>query len=134
MDRDPLRAEVWRTVQALNRAWAKDGDPDRLTEWFHPRMVAITPSAPARLVGRDACVAAWKGFVEHARVLRWDERDPRVDLHAGDAVAVVTYDYTATVELGGQVADLEGRDMLVLVSEGGRWWVVADQFSPTPRG
>jgi hypothetical protein len=25
-----------------------------------------------------------------------------------------------------------GRDMLVLVREDGRWWVVADQFSPYP--
>jgi len=34
--------------------------------------------------------------------------------------------------MGGQTVTMGGRDMMSLVNENGRWWVVADQFSPYP--
>jgi hypothetical protein len=35
-------------------------------------------------------------------------------------------------EMGGQTVKMGGRDMFFFVKEDGRWWAVADQFSPYP--
>ncbi len=126
---DPLQQEAWATIRALNDAWTK-GDPDDLAHYFHERMVAITPTDRERRVGRAACVAGWKGFAEAATIHRWVERDPQIELY-GDT-AVVTYYFDMSFDMAGRRIDLGGRDMFVLVRENGRWWAVADQFSPYP--
>lgn len=97
-------------------------------------MVAITPTDRLRLEGREACVAAWQGFLDEAKVTRWEEREPDVRLHGQGRLAIVTYYYDMTVEVAGGAIDLSGRDMLVLVEEGGRWRMVADHLSGFPDG
>ena len=129
--RDPAAREVWRTVRALNDAWTR-ADGSRLPEYFHERMVAIVPGARERLAGRAACVASWRSFVASAAIHGWQEIDPRVEMY-GDA-AVVTYEYRVEITRDGSDLTLRGRDMLTLVRENGRWWLVADQFSPLPGG
>ncbi|MFA7249436.1 MAG: nuclear transport factor 2 family protein [Dehalococcoidia bacterium] len=125
-------SEVWATIQALNRAWAVEGRPDDLADYFHERMVAVTATDRARLEGRAACVAAWKQFTQLADIHYWREADPRVDLHGDGSFAVVTYYFDMSYDMGGQTVNVGGRDMFALVNEGGRWWVVADQFSAYP--
>lgn len=127
MDCDEL--EVWDTVQALNRCWTA-GDPADLREHFHERMVAVTPSDQLPLVGRDACVAGWTAYTRSTRILSWQTHELRVWVH-GDT-AVVTYQYEMVCEREGRQFRPAGRDMMVLVRSAGRWWVVADQFSPYP--
>jgi hypothetical protein len=39
---DPRENEVWAFVRKLNDAWTREKG-GRLGEFFHPRMVAITP-------------------------------------------------------------------------------------------
>lgn len=126
---DETQQEVWDTIRAVNEAWTR-GDPDQLGEFFHPRMVAITPSDRLRREGAEACQAGWKAFVEATRIHAWREVDPLVHVH-GDA-AVVTYYYDIDFEMNGQRMREGGRDMFFLVREDGRWWVVADQFSSWP--
>lgn len=72
--------EVWKTVQALNRAWTKEGKPEALKKFFHKDMVAITATDRLRLEGRDACVASWKAFTDKAKIHKWEESDPKVHL------------------------------------------------------
>lgn len=36
-------------------------------------------------------------------------------------------------EMGGQLIEMGGRDMFVFVKENGKWWDVADKFSPYPQ-
>lgn len=126
---DPLQREIWAVVQELNRAWTL-GHPERLAEWFHPQMVAVTPGEPRRLECGADCVAGWTAYAEAARIFGWKERNALVRVH-GEA-AVVAYTYEIDVELGGVRRLLQGRDLLFLVREEGRWRVVADQFSPMP--
>lgn len=128
---DPIEQEIWATVRAMNDAWTRD-DASRLVDYFHPMMVAVTPTDRHRLEGGPTCIAAWKGFSEASRIHRWEEVDPIIHVH-GDA-AVVAYDYAMSYEMAGATVDTGGRDMLFLVKDGGRWWVVADQFSPYPKG
>lgn len=123
-------SEVWATVQAMNRAWAAENDPDRLGEFFHPKMVAITPVDRLRRLGQADCVAGWREFTEACRILWWRESDPIVGVF-GDC-AVVTYYFDMEYETGGRTIRSDGRDMMTLVREDNRWWVIADQFSPYP--
>jgi ketosteroid isomerase-like protein len=127
---DSTKQEVWETVRAMNETWTK-GDAGRLADFFHPNMVAVTPTDRRRLEGGPRCLAAWKGFSEATRIHRWEEVDPIIHVY-GDA-AVVVYDYDMSFDMAGRTIDTGGRDMFFFVREGGRWWAVADQFSPYPK-
>ncbi len=132
MDELAVKQRIWKTVQAMNGLWAIDGRADELTEYFHERMSAITPGDRLRLFGRDACVAGWKAFSDAAKVHYWKEIDPQIELFGDGTFAVVTYYFDMSYDMGGQTVIMGGRDMMSLVNEDGRWWVVSDQFSPYP--
>lgn len=133
MDRPKVEEEVWQFIQALNRLWTVENKPDELANYFHQNMVAVSPTGRLRIEGREACVAAWKAFTEAARIHYWRETDPKIELFGGDRFAVVTYYFDMSFDSGGQTIKMGGRDMFALVNENGRWWVVADQFSPYPQ-
>lgn len=126
---DPVKQEVWSTLRALNDAWTK-GDPDDLAAYFHENMVAVTATDRERLTGRNACLESWKRFAQAARIHRWTELEPQIQLYGN--TAVVTYYFDMAFDMGGRTVELDGRDMFVFVHENGRWWAVADQFSPYP--
>jgi len=129
---DPIKQEVWSTLRELNDCWTTtDGNPEQLAKYFHKDMVAITPTDPKRLEGREACVAGWVGFAKAAKIHKWEELEPQIAVF-GDS-AVVTYYFDMSFTMGGQRVDLRGRDMFFFVKESGRWWAVADQFSPDPK-
>ena len=133
MDRPKAEEEVWQFIQALNRLWTVENKSDELANYFHQNMVAVSPSDRLRIEGREACVAAWKAFTEAATIHYWTVTDPKIELFGGDTLAVVTYYFDMSFDSGGQTVKMGGRDMFALVNEHGRWWVVADQFSPYPQ-
>jgi ketosteroid isomerase-like protein len=124
--------EVWDFVQEMNRVWAIDKKPERLSDYFAPEMVAITPTDRHRREGRGSCVAGWTEFVQATKILRWAERNPVVLMLAEGRSAVVAYDFEINHELGGREVQMRGRDLMTLDKRDGRWWLVADHFSPTP--
>jgi len=126
---DPVKQKIWTTVRAMNDAWTK-GNPDDLAKFFHRDMVAITATDRNRLDGGAACIAGWKAFSNAARIHRWEEIDPII--HVYNDSAVVAYYYDMSFDMGGQTINMAGRDMLFFVKENGKWWAVADQFSPYP--
>src|SRR5512139_2087581 len=107
----PAEREVWQTVQRMNQAWTS-GRVDDLEEFFHPDMVAVTPTEPRRLEGRAACIASWRQFTERAVIHAWRELEPRVQIF-GEA-AVVSYGYELQCELRGRQVLLAGRDLMTL--------------------
>ena len=128
----PTEGRIWATVQAMNRCWTCGdlSELDRLNDYFHDTMVAITPTDKHRLEGRETCVAAWKAFARNANVHYWKESDPKVQVY-GNA-AVVTYYYDMSFDMGGRTITTGGRDMFTLIHKDGKWWIVADHFSPYP--
>ena len=124
------KTKVWETVQNMNRCWTT-GKSEELTAFFHKKMIAVTPTDPMPLLGQKACLASWKSFTETATIHSWRELEPNVEIH-GDA-AIVSYLYELDCEVGVQRLRLEGRDLVFLMKEGDKWWVVADQFSPYPK-
>jgi ketosteroid isomerase-like protein len=132
MDDTIVKNEVWKTVQELNRIWTKPGNRNELEKYFHKDMVAITPSDIERRIGRKSCMEGWIAFAEAATIHSWKETDPLIQIYNNGKTAIVTYDYECQCEMGGKSLNLRGRDMMTLVKEDGRWWLVADQFSPFP--
>lgn len=126
---NPVEQEIWATIRALNDAWTK-GNPDDLSQYFHPRMLAITATDRHRLDGGAVCVTAWKSFANAARIHHWKEVDPVIRVYGESAV--VSYDFDMSFDMGGQTVNMAGRDMFFLSRENGKWWAVADQFSPYP--
>lgn len=126
---DDIRRDVWTTLRKLNDCWTKSDGKD-LVHYFHPNMVALTPSDRLRREGRDACVAGWVGFAAQARIHHWREIDPQIQLY-GDT-AIVSYYFDMSCDIGGQTLHLTGRDLFTFVKENGRWWAVSDQFSSYP--
>jgi hypothetical protein len=132
MDESKIKKDVWAAVQALNRLWTVENRADELLNYFHKKMVAITPTDRLRRDGGTACVAGWKEFTDAAKIHYWKEIDPKIEIFGNGAFAVVTYYFDMSFDMGGQTVTMGGRDMMSLVNEDGRWWVVADQFSPYP--
>lgn len=133
MEQSKIKDEVWQTIQALNRTWTVKGNVDELKNYFHKDMVAITATDRERLEGRESCIAAWKKFVEATKIHYWKEIDPKIQLYINGKSAVVTYYFDISFDMGGQTMKMGGRDMFVLAKEDGKWWIVADQFSPYPQ-
>jgi ketosteroid isomerase-like protein len=129
---ETIKSEVWKTVQEANKAWTVDGKIGELNKYFHKDMVAITPNNSKRLKGQAACLLGWQEFAKMAKTNYFTEIEPLIRLYCDNNAAVVTYSYEGSFIMGGQTMILRGRDMMTLVKENGRWWIVADQFSPMP--
>jgi len=124
--------QVIATVRDMNRCWTQSWDEQAFGRYIHPDAVAISPTTPGRLEGREAYVAGWRGFVEAAKIHEWNETGHRVSFFCRGTCAVVAYLFTIRFTMAGQEIAMRGRDMFTLVRQGGRWLVVADQFSPEP--
>lgn len=124
--------EIETMIRDMNSYWTEQWDEDEFSKHIHTDAVAIVPTSPGRLEGKDAYVAGWRGFAEAATIHEWKETGHKVQLYAGRKCAVVTYLFSISFTRGGQKQILRGRDMIFLIKEGRKWLVVADQFSPEP--
>lgn len=121
--------EVLKFIQDMNRCWT-ESKPKGLNNYFHANMVAITPTDKNRLEGKTACMAVWTAFAKNTKIHSWKEREHKIQLYGN--TAIVTYYFDISFSMGGQTINMSGRDMFTLIKENGKWWVVADQFSPFP--
>lgn len=132
MDDSVRIREIETMVREMNRCWTAGWHEEPFRQYIHPDAVAIVPTTPGRLEGRDAYVAGWRGFAEAAVIHEWKETDHTVQLYARGKCAVVTYFFSITFAMGTVKQTLQGRDMFFLVKKGRKWLVAADQFSPEP--
>ncbi|MDD5143276.1 nuclear transport factor 2 family protein [Methanoregula sp.] len=132
MDTIKITTDILATIRAMNRAWTTGWHEAEFRQYIHENAVAIVPSEPGRLEGRDAYVAGWRGFALAATIHSWQESDHKVEIFAGGRCSVVTYFFTIDVMLGGVRQILRGQDMFFLAKEGKGWLVAADQYSPEP--
>jgi len=133
MDQSKIKKDVWETVQTFNRLWTAENKADELVNYFHKNMVVIAPNNRLRIEGQQACVAGWKAFTQTAKIHYWKELDPKIELFGEGNFAIVTYYFDMSFDMFGQTIKMGGRDMFSLVNEDGKWWVVADQYSPYPQ-
>jgi hypothetical protein len=128
-----IQTEVWDTIQKINELWVKENKAEMLIDYFHEQMVVLNPTDHDRILGGKNCVAAWKYFADNSKIIRWKEKDPIIQVFGDGNFAVVTYYFDMAYEMNGVRYDMEGRDMFSMVKENGRWYAVADQFSPVPK-
>jgi len=124
--------DVIAAVREMNRLWTETWDEEGFRRFIHPDAVAIAPTTPGRLEGREAYVAGWKGFVQAVKIHEWKESGHRVSFFCRGSCAVLSYSFTIRFFANGQEIVMKGRDLFTLVKQRGRWLVVADQFSPEP--
>jgi ketosteroid isomerase-like protein len=132
MDEQKITDDILHTLHAMNLCWTAGWHEEQFRRYIHPDAVAIVPTTPGRLDGRDAYVAGWRGFAEAAVIHEWKETGHKVQIYAGGKCAVVTDFFSITFSIGTVKQAMEGRDMYFLVREGRKWLVAADQFSPEP--
>lgn len=132
MDLKTTTDEILATIRAMNRCWTEGWHEEEFRRYIHPDAVAIVPSVPGRLEGREAYVAGWRGFSTTTVIHEWQETDHTAQVYAAGKSAVVTYFFSITFSYGAEKQTIKGRDMFFLVREGGKWLVAADQFSPEP--
>jgi ketosteroid isomerase-like protein len=132
MDTKKITHDIIATLHAMNVCWTAGWHEDEFRQFIHPDAVAIVPTTPGRLEGRDAYVAGWRSFAESAVVHEWKETDHKVQIYAGGKCAVVTNFFSITFAMGTGKQTMQGRDMYFLVKDGRKWLVAADQFSPEP--
>jgi hypothetical protein len=132
MERAALEREVWSVVVEMHRLWTVEGKPDRLVDYFAPEMIAIAPTDSFRREGQASCVAGWTDFVRASHIRRMEEKNPKVLVLADGGCAVVAYDFEIDYEMGGQLVEMRGRDLMTFENRAGRWWLVADMFAPAP--
>jgi hypothetical protein len=130
-EENPIKSRVWQTVQAMNRVWTVENNPSALKRYFHPNMVALPPGDSLRICGQAACLAAWTTTAEKVRVISWKETDPQINIYGRNRFAIVTYHWEMEYETDGRTVRCSGRDMLSLIREHGRWWIVANQLYPS---
>lgn len=133
MDTEKIATEILATVRKMNTSWTHGWHEEEFRQYVHPDAVAIVPTVPGRLVGKEAYVAGWRDFAQSAVIHEWKETDHEVRIYAGGKCAVVTYFFSITFACGTNTTTMQGRDMFFLVKEGRRWLVAADQFSPEPQ-
>jgi hypothetical protein len=129
---DNIQKQIWEVIREMNRKWTAEKNAEELKNYFHKDMVAVTATNRKRIEGRENCVASWKNFSDNAKIHFWKESEPKIQVYGKDEFAIVNYYFDMSFDMGGQTMNMKGRDMLSLVNEDGKWWIVADQFSAFP--
>ena len=114
-------ADVWRVVQQVNQAWLH-GRTEELRDLLHVAVVIVPPDGSGPVRGLEACIESYRDFAAQAKVLRFEEFSPAVDVFGG--TAVVAYDFEIFYELGGTWTTERGHELTVLSRTNARWWVV----------
>ena len=124
------RAEVWQVVLNLNYC-RLEGNTKDLEDYLHINVLAIMPTTGERLHGREACIAAWTEFSRAVSIEYYTRSDKRIDIYHN--TAVVTYYQEMVYIKDNQTIHASHRDMVVLIKENGKWYVVAFHSSPFPK-
>jgi hypothetical protein len=107
-------------ARELNDAWLS-GRFDDLGDCFHHDAVIVAPDSSTRIVGRAACVASYREFMDSATVHNFDVRNIAIDVFGSAAMLAVTYEIDYEMPAGRWRGS--GRDLLMLIRENHRWLV-----------
>jgi len=108
---DPRLAEVISTVKEINRAWFS-ARWDDLATLLDPGVIFSSPDSLGRAEGRDACIASYQEFLTQATIGWFQDHEWQVDLNGN--VAVASYRFEISYEMGGTMLSEGGRDIWVL--------------------
>jgi ketosteroid isomerase-like protein len=128
----PAEAEVWRVVQAFNRAFEAN-DADAFFGYLDDGIVLITPSNPYRIEGTVVDREEFEYGLRqgYGRVQFFQEVQPRIDVYG--EVAVVTYYSRGSYGPADRAQTAYLKETDVLVRKKGEWKIVHIHLSATER-
>jgi ketosteroid isomerase-like protein len=121
MDSRTDRDAALDAMQRINRTWL-EGRPRDLAPLLHPAVVMVLPGFSGRAEGRDALVAGFIDFCDHAELYEYEESGHQIDV-TGDT-AVVSYAFDMVYERDGARYQSTGHDVWVFTRQGGAWLAV----------
>jgi hypothetical protein len=113
--------DIRRLLAKLTEAWLK-GHFEDLAECFHEAAVIRGPALQELARGKEACVRSYEDFSREATVEEFEEPAPEIDIRDNTAVAVAPWTISYTIK--GESFRESGKDLYLLVREGGRWLIV----------
>jgi len=99
----------FQIVKEINRLW-QDGPFEKLKDYFHEKMVIVSPDLQVLGDGREACIKSYAEFVSQARIDKYEENPPEV--HAWGNTAVVSYTLKSFCGVQGPAARETYRELL----------------------
>jgi hypothetical protein len=108
-------------LEAINAAW-REGRPRDMGPFLHVDVIMRVPGWAGRVQGREAFMDGFVDFCDNARLLRYEEAEPTVDVVAG--TGLVSYAFSMEYELDGQRYLSTGRDLWAFQRETGEWLAV----------
>ena len=117
----PQHAAVAAEMRSITNAW-RSGKVDEMEGALHPDIVMALPGSAGRVTGRDALLAGYRDFVDHARVHEFQEREMQVDVVGRSAVVSVQYEMVYERDAARYRAT--GRDLWVFERHGDSWIAV----------
>jgi ketosteroid isomerase-like protein len=114
--------ELLARLAALNTCWL-EGNPEKLSEFFHPDMVMALPGFRGKVQGLQSVVDSYTDFVRNGKVLDYQESDHQVDVWMD--TAVLSYHFEIRYEIHGEEHTDTGHDLYVFTrNEEGEWLAV----------
>lgn len=130
---EKIKEDAWNTVKTINRHWAITENMDSLGLFIHPDMVIIFPDSKERMVGKSEIIKSYQSYADYAQTISLKETNPLIQLYNENKTAIVTYYYELEMQIpNGETQKFAGRDMYTLINDKGRWFAVAQHYSPIP--
>jgi hypothetical protein len=120
-DRPTGGADIRQLLSKLTEAWLK-GHFEELAECFHEAAVIRGPALQELARGKEACVRSYEDFNREATVEEFQEPAPEIDIWGNTAAAVAPW--TISYAMKGESFRESGKDLYLLVREGGQWLIV----------
>ena len=125
---------VGQTLAVINRAWL-ERRPRELGPLIHESFVMVFPGFAGRSNGKEAAIAGFEDFCQHATVRAFHEAAHQCDVVGHTGVASFTFDMT--YDRDGQAYRSTGRDVWVFEQIRGAWlavWRTMLDLTDTPLG
>jgi general stress protein 26/ketosteroid isomerase-like protein len=119
---DSIENEIVAVIQSINRTCVKGAGFDELADSLADDFTTYPPGFSRCAKGKQVNLQMYKDFCSQANIKKMDESDWHVDIF-GDT-AVVNYRYESQWEFNGTRFDENGREVVVLKNNQGRWQIV----------
>ncbi|WP_299323512.1 nuclear transport factor 2 family protein [Parasphingopyxis sp.] len=106
---------------AMDRCW-QDGRFDDLKDYLDENIVIVAPRGSARIVGIEAAIESYRGFMARAEVERYETGDTIIT-ESGNT-AILEYRWSMTWKTEDERHEADGREVLALNRSGNAWKAV----------
>jgi|GEM_PF-210112 len=126
-----VKTQLLGIVRAVNETCVRGTGFAELPAFFHPSAVIPTRGFATHVRGRDTCLRYYEDACSQMTFRKFDMSDEQIDVFG--PTAVLSYKYDSTWEREGKKHEVEGREVLVFVQEGGNWKLAWRTLIPESR-